>query len=422
METHRGTSAGRQPPLAGFTVLDFTTALAGPQVTWLLGALGARVIKVEAPAGSDMARLNPPYACDQGVHFQGPLHDDDQSISALSRLRNKESILIDAKTPAGAELIASLMERADILVHNFREESAARMGIDSERARTQNPGLIYCAISAFGASEDHGRAGMDIMIQALSGLMSVTGDPAGPPMRVGLPVADFVTPLYATIGILAAVVKRASTGVAETVDVAMLDTITSLVASEHFDVLDLLGMPTRTGNSLARMGPFGCYQTLDGHVAIAASQDTWCHDLFRVMGRPEFIADRRTRSRGARVENSALLDEAITEWTSRLHTDDVVARLLPANVPCAPVRTATEALDDAGPRDRGAVVPLEDIGGRQVSQVRTGGIPIVFDSFVPLNLPARPPGADTDAVLAGLLGLSPVDVAELHRDGVVAGP
>lgn len=404
-------------PLAGVRVLDLTIALAGPHVTFVLGALGADVLKVEAPGGSDMGRHNPPYACSRGVHFDGPLHDDDQSISALGRLRNKRSVTLDAKQPAGRDLLRRLAARSDVLVHNMRGSSARRLGIDYEDLRESCPDLVYCAITAFGGGP-HGDIGMDIMVQALSGLMAVTGEPDGPPLRVGVPIADMVAPLYAVVGVLAALRTRDAGGGGQRVDVSMLDVMTSLVAAEHFDVLRSFGMPIRTGNSLARMGPFGTYPTSDGYVAIAASQDRWCRDLFAAMGRPELAEDERLRTRGARAANAALVDSLIVGWTGGRPSAEVVDRLRAHDVPCAEVRDPADAVADPGVRERGAVGPVW-APGRDEPVAVTGNVPLGLSAAGLRHESTRPLGGDTDVVLTELLGLTADEIRRLRDDKVI---
>ncbi len=404
-------------PLQGLRVLDVTAALAGPQTTFLLGALGAEVIKVEAPGGSDMGRLNPPYVCKLGIHFDGPLHDDDVSVSALSRLRNKRSVTIDGKSVEGRALLQELAASCDIVVHNIRAESILGLGVDYESLQSRNPELIYCAISAFGADSTHGDVGMDIMVQALSGLMAVTGEEDGPPMRVGLPIADFVAPLYACFAILGALRLRDQGMGGRKVEVSMLDALTSLVASEHFDVLEQFGMPIRTGNSLARMGPFGCYRTSDGYVAIAASQDRWCHQLYRAMGRPDLIENPLLGTRGARASNAKLVDSTIEEWTTLLTSDAVVKQLTAHGVPAAEVRDPRSALADEGVVARGGVVPLVfPPTGQEVGL--TGGVPFRFSDVDVVIEPVHSLGADTFDVLSAI-GVTDAHLERLRTEGVI---
>lgn len=417
-EAARSSTVQGALPLSGIRVLDITAALAGPQATYLLGALGAEVIKVDAPGGSDMGRLNPPYVCELGVHFDGPVHVNDVSLSALSRLRNKKSITINAKDPDGKRLLARLAAQCDVVVHNIRSSSVELLGIDYESLREENPELIYCAISAFGDNAVHGEVGMDVMVQALSGLMAITGERDGPPMRVGIPIADFIAPLYACIAVLAALRSRDAGASGQQVSVSMLDVMTSLVASEHFDVLEQMGMPVRTGNSLARMGPFGSYRTKDGYVALAASQDQWCHRLFQAMGRPELITDRQLGTRGGRATNSELMDATIEAWSMRLTSVEMVRILRSHEVPCAEVRGPSEAIQDEDVRARGAVLPLASPATGAVV-CSTGGVPIRLSGTTLNNLPARPLGGDTDDVLGSLMQLDTAEIETLRQRNVV---
>lgn len=410
-------SEGEPGPLEGLRVLDITAALAGPYTTLLLGFMGAEVIKVEAPGGSDMGRLNPPYACGLGIHFDDPVHPDDISLSSISRLRNKKSITIDGKTAEGRELLLELARRSDILVQNMRPDSMLRIGLDYESVRQVNPDIVYCSITAFDP-EVHGQVGMDIMVQALSGLMYASGFPDGPPIRAGIPIGDLITPLYACVGILGAIHMRNQGRGGQRLQVSMLDALTSVVAGEHFDAVAGAGLPIRTGNSSARMSPFGSYQTKDGYVAIAASQDKWCNRLFAAMDRLDLLRDERLNSRWARSSHSSLMDSVIEQWSHRYTSDELMQLLRAHDVPAAKVREPQAATDDPSVRSGGAVVPLvHPWVGNPLGA--TNGLPIRFGRSTAQQVPTRPLGSDTDEVLRDVLGLSPDRLADLHAHHVV---
>src|SRR3984957_11577073 len=258
-------------PLAGLRVIDMTRALAGPFCTLILAALGADVIKVEDPAGGDIARDNAPYLGPGGLSLTRT-EPDAMSLAVLNRCRGKRSITLDLKRPGATQVFADLVRHADIVVENFSSGTADRLGVGYAVARAANPAVIYCSISGFGADTSSGVRAMDTIIQALSGVMLTSGAPGEPPVRVGVPMADVLTPVWAVVGILAALHRRTALGVGEHVDVSMLGTLTSLVATEDWAAMEQLGQVLRTGPTLPRLAPFGIYQCADGWAAIVAPQ------------------------------------------------------------------------------------------------------------------------------------------------------
>ena len=256
-------------PLEGLRVLDLTVALAGPYGALLLGGLGAEVIHIESPQGGDVARTNPPFVGSRGVNL-GIRADDEVSLTIINRGRNKKSVTLDLKSEKGRELFFRLARKSDIVIENMSEGAANRLGVGYDHVKRLNPKIVYASISAFGEpSAYQGLKGMDIIVQALSGLMDVTGFPDGPPTRVGIPIADMVTPLYAVNGILAALIYRGRSGEGQHIKVSMLDCMASMLAEEHFDIAVQEGQAIRTGNSHDRLVPFGVYESKDGHVAMA---------------------------------------------------------------------------------------------------------------------------------------------------------
>ncbi len=235
-------------PLHGKTVVDLTTALAGPYATLLLSGLGARVIKVENPVrGGDSSRNNSPYISAEGLSAQRT-SPEDMSVSMMLRGRGKESMTLNLKHPESRAVLMDVIRDADILVENYSAGVTKRLGIDYASVRTVNERLVYTSISGFGAGSDSGdRKAMDTIVQALSGIMTTAGEPDDPPVRFGLPVGDLVAPLSAVIGTLGAVLHAERTGEGQHVDVSMLGALTSLVACEPFDALESVGFPLRTG-------------------------------------------------------------------------------------------------------------------------------------------------------------------------------
>ncbi|HXZ06500.1 MAG TPA: CaiB/BaiF CoA-transferase family protein, partial [Paraburkholderia sp.] len=306
-------------PLAGIRVLDLTVALAGPYGSLLLGGLGAEVIRVESPGGGDIARNNPPYVGKEGVHF-GVKGDDEVSLTTLNRARNKKSITLDLKSEQGRALFMELVKESDVVFENASEGVTARLGVDYERVRKVNPKIVYASVKAFGEPSPYPKLkGMDIIVQALSGIMDVTGFADGPPTRIGIPMADMIAPLFAVNGILAALIHRGKTGEGQQVQVSMLDCLASLVAEEHFDIFHAHGYPKRSGNFQDRLVPFGVYRTKDGYVALVAFQPDWFQSLTEAMGQPELLNDPRYATRGPRMTHAAGLNTLIETWTQQ-HT------------------------------------------------------------------------------------------------------
>ena len=301
-------------PLDGITVLDLTVALAGPYATLLLAGLGAHVIKIENPRrGGDQSRANAPYVGPDGTSLSrtGP---DDVSASMLERGRNKLSVTLDLKDPRGRELFGDLVRRADVVAENYAAGTADRLGIGYAFCSGLNERIVYTAISGFGAA-DPGRKGMDTIFQALSGLMTVSGEEGAPPVRSGIPFGDMIGPHFAVMGTLAALFQREQTGRGQFVDVSLVGALTSMVATEQFDALAALGVPTRTGNTVPRLAPFGIFATTDGEVAICAPTDGFARGVLAAMGEPELAQDPRFATRDARVENWVELHERIGRWT-----------------------------------------------------------------------------------------------------------
>ncbi|KWF94133.1 formyl-CoA transferase [Burkholderia cepacia] len=407
-------------PLEGIRVLDLTVALAGPYGSLLLGGMGAEVIRVESPGGGDIARNNPPYVGKDGVHF-GVKGDDEVSLTILNRARNKKSITLDLKSEQGKALFMELVKESDVVIENASEGVTTRLGVDYESVRQVNPRIVYASIKAFGEPSPYKNLkGMDIIVQALSGIMDVTGFADGPPTRSGLPIADLITPLYAVNGILAALIHRGRTGVGQCVQVSMLDCLSSLVAEEHFDVFLTHGYSKRSGNFQDRLVPFGVYGTRDGHVAMVAFQPDWFQNLMEAVGRPEIVTDPRYATRGPRMKHAAEINAIIEDWTSRRSTEEVIAELqVKRGVPAAPVRSPLDVLKDPVLQARGAVVKLEHPGLADVDAMGMG-LPIKLSQTpVQFDQPAQELGAANDEIYRGLLKLSEDRLQQLREQGVI---
>lgn len=407
-------------PLEGLRVIDLTRALAGPYATLLLAGLGAEVIKVEDPAGGDLARENSPYVGRDGVVLERR-YEDDVSISHLARARGKRGVTLNLKTPAAREIFADLVRTADIVVENFTSGTADRLGVGYAAAKAANPGIIYCALSGFGAGGDEGGRAMDVIVQALSGAMYTSGAPGEPPVRIGIPMADMLAPVFGVIGILSALQHRHRTGEGQFVDVSMLGALTSFVSIENWRAMEMAGMEARTGLTVHRLSPFGVFECRDGYVAIVAVQDKFAGGLFGAMDRPDMAADPRFATRDARVAHAVELEAEINAWSARHATADVVAALEAADVPVAPVRHPQEALLDPRVLAREEIVALQHPRYATPPDLLSTGVPITFsaartgfDPDMPIEV-----GQHNAAIYGALLGYSGERLAALTQDGVI---
>lgn len=407
-------------PLEGVRVLDLTVALAGPYATLLLAGLGAEVIKIEAPQGGDIARFNPPFYGKDGIHFDA-LEEGDVSLSILARARCKKSISLDLKTDEGRAIFYELVKHADVVFENLSNGVVERLGINYDILREINPRIIYGSVTGLGRpSMFPGVKAMDITVQALSGAMDTTGYQDGPPMRFGLPISDLLAPLYAVIGVQAALRQRETTGEGQHVVVSMLECLSSLLPFEHLDVFQNNGFPARSGNYHNRLTPFGIYRTQDGYVSIAAPSEAWTHALFDAMGQPDLVKDSRFSSRGPRAKNANVLNGMIEEWTSQHSSADVIRILhTERGVPCVPVRTALETLSDPALFESGTLQELEHPVAGKIDAVG-GGVPIhMSESTVGLDRPAPLLGTDNADVYGSLLGLDAEALEKLKARKVI---
>lgn len=407
-------------PLNGITVLDLTVALAGPFATLILAGLGAKVIKVENPSGGDSCRTNAPYLGANGPKLTRE-SENDISVSALNRLRNKLGVTLNLKHPDARTVYADLVSKSDIVVENFSRGTLDKLGVGYEFAREVNPKVIYCSITGFGSTPDASPAkAMDAIIQALSGTMMTSGGPGDPPIRVGLPIGDLTAPLFGVIGILAALHQAQHTGQGQHIDVSMLGALTMMVAVETFDLLERCGIPQRTGLTVPRLAPFGLYRTKDGYIAICAPQETFARSLFEAIGRAELKADPRFATRDARVENVRALDGIIGDFTSRHTNAEAVSILERAGVPTAEVRNPDDAVRDPRVLARAETVRLEHPKYGAVDEVYGMGIPIKFSGATAgFDQPAPALGEHNEAVYGDVLGYSSERLEHLKSNGVI---
>ncbi|MEJ5978257.1 CaiB/BaiF CoA-transferase family protein [Novosphingobium sp. PS1R-30] len=409
-----------QRPLEGLTVIDLTRALAGPYCTLLLAGLGAKVIKVEEPKGGDLARENSPYLGRDGIQVERR-HDDDLSLSHLTRARGKYGVSLDLKTTEGREVYFDLVRQADIVVENFTAGTADRLGVGYQACHAINPRVVFASLSGFGATDRDGGKAMDVIVQALSGAMFTSGEPGHPPVRIGIPVADMLAPVFTVIGILAAIEQRHRTGTGQHVDVSMLGALTSFVAIENWSAMAAAGMPSRTGLTVQRLSPFGVFECADGYVSVVAVHEPLARGLFAAMGEPELAEDPRFANRDARVANATELEAKINAWSRQLPLVEVVRALEAKGVPVAPVRHPEDALVDPRVVARKETMAVEHPTYGSSIDLRTAGVPIQFsgattgfDDALPVRI-----GEHNESVFKDLLGYDDDRIAALKAAGAI---
>lgn len=405
--------------LSHVTVLDLSRILAGPWAGQLLADLGAEVIKIERPGtGDDTRAFGPPFVRDAG----GSECAGADAVYYLCANRNKKSVTLDISTPEGQRIVRELASTSDIVLENFKAGGLAAYGLDYESLRAINPRLIYCSITGFGQTGPYaGRAGYDFLIQGMGGLMSITGrgaDQAGAgPQKAGVAIADILTGLYATVGILAALRHRELTGVGQYIDVALLDVQVACLANQALNYLNGGGVPERMGNAHPNIVPYQDFPTSDGHMIIAVGNDAQFARLCAVAGLAELAADPRFSSNKRRVENRAALIQRLCAATRLRPTARWVADLERVGVPCGPINAIDAVFADPQVQARGMKLELPHPVAGEVSLVanplRLSQTPVSYRSAPPLL------GADTREVLAGKLGLSDADLDALGAKKII---
>jgi len=408
-----------QKPLAGVVVLDLTRYLAGPYCTLLLAGLGAEVIKIEPPGKGDLHRQFPPFVGPQGAASQ-PQSADDMGVFMLHRARNKKSITLNLYHPEGRALFKTLCRKADVVVENYSPGVMDEMGVNYAVLRELNPGLILCSISGFGQNGPlRDWRAYDPVIQSMSGIASVTGYSDRPPARCGAAISDTVAPLFAVIGILAALRRREQSGAGEWVDIAMLDTSFFLQP----DLLELLNggiEPRRRGNTHAAGTPLNTYPTRDGFVTVAVTTDKNWQCLLAALERGDLKTDARFATPLARRERVQVIDEMVAEWLRDRTTADAVTVLQHHEVPAGPVQTLPELLTDPHLQARQMVVDLEHPSAGPIPGVKGFGMPIRFvEHPVQFDQPAPLLGAHNEEIYGTMLEIDATTRAELQAKGVI---
>ncbi len=381
------TAAPSPLPLAGVRVADFTQALSGPYATMLLADLGADVVKVEAPGrGDDSRHWGPPFVGDTAAYF-------------LSVNRNKRSVVLDLKDPAGRAAAFALATASDVLVENWRPGTADRLGLGAAAVRAAAPRLVYASISGFGAGGPP-RAGYDQIVQGMAGWMSVTGPPEGPPTKAGVPVGDIAAGMFAAHAVLAALLRRERTGEGGVVDVAMYDSLVAMLTYQAARFFATGEVPRSEGNQHPTIVPYGTYPTADAPVNICVGNDAQFHRLCQALDAPEIADDPRYATNRSRLGHRAELAAALAPVLAAFTAADVLARLEAAGVPAGPIRDVGEVFSDPESVARGLRLQVTH---PTLGPLAVPGGPWRLDGD-PVTVRRPPPdlGADTAAVLREL--------------------
>lgn len=394
-------------PLAGLRVLDLTRVLAGPTCTQMLGDLGAEVIKIERPeAGDDTRGFAPPF-----------WPETKESAYFLGVNRNKKSVTLDIAKPAGQAIIHRLLESCDILVENFKVGALAKYGLGWDQLHAKYPRLIYCSITGFGQTGPYApRPGYDSLIQAMGGVMSLTGEPDGLPQKVGVPVADLFAGLYGCVGVLAAVNHRHATGEGQQVDIGMMDTHVAWLANQGMNYLATGENPPRLGNQHPNIVPYQVFPSQDGHIVLSVGNDPTFERFCKLVGREDLLADPNFATNAKRVENRQLVTDTLTPVMQSRTTKEWVETLEAAKIGCGPINKLSEVFADPHIQARNCLVEMEHASGATVKVIAN---PVRL-SATPPTYRAAPPtlGQHSDAVLAEL-GLTAEEIATLRAGGVV---
>jgi crotonobetainyl-CoA:carnitine CoA-transferase CaiB-like acyl-CoA transferase len=399
-------SAGWAGPLRGIRVLDFTRVLAGPSAALALADMGAEVLKIEPPETGDETRLFPPFR-------------DEVSHYFLSVNRGKKSIVIDLKTEAGVALVKDLACRCDILVENYRPGVMDRLGLGYEALAAANPRLIYCAISGFGLTGPlRDRPSFDIVLQALSGALSVNGEAGRAPTKLGIPLGDLVGGINGPIAILAALHERSVTGRGRLIDVSLLDGMIGMLGYLAQLAFFTGQDPKPQGSEHPNLVPYGIFPAKDGSIIVACLMNSFWERICQALGLPEAVSDPRFATIEKRRDNRRLVNEMISNVTRDQNVDQLVTLFTEHHVPHAPILGIHEALAQPQAVARQMVV--------ETDHVRLGKIPIINR---PVKFPGQtqpvptaPPGLGqhTDEILRDILGLTPEKIGELRASKVVA--
>jgi crotonobetainyl-CoA:carnitine CoA-transferase CaiB-like acyl-CoA transferase len=405
--------------LDGIKVLDLSRVLAGPWCTQILADLGADVIKIERPGvGDDTRTWGPPFIKDANGN------DTDQASYFTACNRNKRSVTVDMATADGQALLKQMAAQADIVVENFKTGGLKQYGLDHEALRAANPRLIYCSVTGFGHDGPYAeRAGYDLMIQAMTGMMSITGRPddvpGGGPLRVGVALTDLFTGVYASTAILAALQVRDRTGEGQHIDMALLDVGMAILANQASAFLNTGKAPERQGNTHPSLAPYQDFPTLDGSMLLAIGNNGQFARFCEAAGHAEWAADARFASNTLRVKHRGVLIPMLEELTRTRTTADWVTLLEDKAVPCGPINDIAQAFDDAQVKSRGLAVTLPRDAGDGIESITGVASPLRLTATPPVLRHAPPAlGQHTREVLAEF-GIDAARFDALRSAGVV---
>jgi len=402
-------------PLSGITVLDLTRILAGPFSTQILGDMGANIIKIERPGGGDdTRRFGPPFLKDENGE------DTIESAYFAGANRNKRSVAVDISKPEGQALIRRIADKSDVLVENFKFGNLARYKLGYDDLKEACPGLVYCSITGFGQTGPYAtRPGYDPLIQAMGGIMSVTGEPNGDPMKAGVPIADIMAGMYATVAICAALRSREDTGKGQFIDIGMLDTQVAWLSIQAMNYLVSGAAPPRLGNGHPNIVPYQVFNTADGHIMLTIGNDAQFQRFCEFAGCAELSTDERFTTNAARVANREALVEAMKPVLAARPSQYWLTELERLTIGCGPINTIDQVFADPQVQARGMVINMAHpaMGGGEVPMVAS---PLRF-SETPVSYRHAPPvlGADTEEVLREVLDLDDGELERLRTEGVI---
>ena len=395
-------------PLAGLTVFDLTRVLAGPTCAQMLGDLGADVIKIEKPgAGDDTRGFAPPT-----------MPGTNESAYFVGVNRNKRSVTLDIATPEGQAIAHQLIAKSDILAENFKVGALAKYGLGYDALHAKYPGLIYCSITGFGQTGPYAaRPGYDSLVQAMGGVMSLTGEPDGLPQKVGVPIADVFAGLYGCIGILAALRHRDKTGQGQQIDIGMLDTNVAWLANQGMNYLATGENPVRLGNQHPNIVPYQVFKTADGAIVLSVGNDPTFKRFAENVGLAHLLDDARFATNAARVANRQLVTDTLAPLMAGRATADWIVALEALSIGCGPINTLAQVFADPQVVARGTVVRVPHASTPDGVQVVANPVRL---SATPASYRRGPPtlGQHTEEVL-GSLGLSATEMAGLRERGVI---
>lgn len=404
-------------PLSGYRVLDMSRVLAGPWAGQLLADMGAEVIKVERPGhGDDTRQWGPPYLKDD----QG--EETSESAYYLCANRGKKSITVDITQTHGQEIIRQLAAKSDVLLENFKVGGLKKYGLEYQKIQPVNPKLVYCSITGFGQTGPYAhRAGYDFLIQAMGGLMSITGMPdsneGGGPVKVGVAVSDLATGLYAANAILGALLERARSGQGQHIDLSLLDVQAAMLANQATNYLVGGLVPGRLGNAQPNIVPYQAFATADGQIILAVGNDRQFSKFCTLAGDPGLATDPRFETNRRRVENRQLICSIVAEILVQQPNDYWLTELEKLGVPCGPINSIDQVFADPQIQSRNMVLNLRH---PLSSNLRLPGNPIKY-SRTPLHTEQAPPllGEHTDMVLQEMLGMGEEEITTLRKRNAV---